>query len=366
MVRRGRPTVEIKLSGDERKTLQRWAQRHSSAQALALRCKIVLACAAGRTNQEIAAELRVHPVTVSKWRHRLATDRLDGLVDAPRPGAQRTIGDDVIEAIVVDTLETAPADATHWSTRRLAAKHGISHQTVAEIWRAFGLKPWREDSFKVSPDPELVEKIRDLVALYMNPPVAAAVFAIDEKPQIQALNRTAPTLPMLPTTPARATHDYQRNGTCDLFAALNIATGTVITDIRSSHTSADFVAFLNKVNREVPAGLDVHVILDNLATHKTPKVHNWLLRHRRFHFHFTPTYGSWMNLVERWFSALTTKKLKRSAHRSVKELAADITKWAAAWNENPTPFVWHKTADQILERLAGYCTAINQNLNESS
>src|SRR6266542_2791643 len=252
MVRRGRPTVEIKLSGDERKTLQRWAQRHSSAQALALRCKIVLACAAGRTNQEIAAELRVHPVTVSKWRHRLATDRLDGLVDAPRPGAQRTIGDDVIEAIVVDTLETAPADATHWSTRGLAAKHGISHQTVAEIWRAFGLKPWREDSFKVSPDPELVEKIRDLVALYMNPPVAAAVFAIDEKPQIQALNRTAPTLPMLPTTPARATHDYQRNGTCDLFAALNIATGTVITDIRSSHTSADFVAFLNKVNREVP------------------------------------------------------------------------------------------------------------------
>ena len=237
-----------------------------------------------------------------KWRHRFAADRLDGLVDAPRPGAARTIGDDVVEAIVVETLETAPPDATHWSTRGLAAKHGISHTTVGEIWRAFGLKPWRQDSFKVSPDPDLVEKIRDLVALYMNPPVAAAVFAVDEKPQIQALNRTAPTLPMLPTTPARATHDYERNGTCDLFAALEIATGKVITDIRPRHTSADFVAFLNKVNRNVPAELDVHVILDNLSAHKTPTVQRWLLRHSRFHFHFTPTYGSWMNLVERWFS----------------------------------------------------------------
>jgi transposase len=307
-------------------------------------------------------------VTVSKWRKRFAADRLDGLVDAPRPGAVRTVGDDTVEAVVVDTLETAPADATHWSTRGLAAKHGISHQTVAEIWRAFGLKPWKEDSFKVSPDPDLVEKIRDIVGLYMNPPVAAAVFAVDEKPQIQALNRTAPTFPMLPTTPARATHDYERNGTCDLFAALNIASGMVITDIRSSHTSDDFIAFLNKVNRNVPPELDVHVVLDNLATHKTPKVHRWLLRHRRFHFHFTPTYGSWMNLVERWFSALTTKKLKRSAHCNVKELVADIESWAATWNEDPKPFVWHKTADRILERLAGYCQAVTatENISASS
>jgi transposase len=359
MARRGRPTVEITLSGDERKTLERWARRHSSSQALSLRCRIVLACAEGRTNGDVATELRVHPTTVSKWRHRFAKDRLDGLVDAPRPGAARTIGDDVIEAIVIETLETSPPDATHWSTRGLAAKHGVSHQTVAEIWRAFGLKPWRQDEFKVSPDPELVEKIRDLVALYMNPPVAAAVFAVDEKPQIQALNRTAPTLPMLPSTPARATHDYQRNGTCDLFAALEVATGKVITHIRPHHTSADFVAFLNKVNRDVPQGLDVHVILDNLSTHKTPTVQRWLLRHRRFHFHFTPTYGSWMNLVERWFAALTTKKLQRSAHRSVKELAADINAWVDNWNQNPTPFVWHKSAEQILERLAGYCQAIN-------
>ena len=316
-----------------------------------------------RTNTEIAVDLGVNQVTVSKWRHRFGADRLDGLIDAPRPGAARTISDEVVEAVVVETLETAPPDATHWSTRSLAAKHGISRQTVSEIRRAFGLKPWLKDSFKVSPDPQLVEKIRDLVALYMNPPVAAVVFAVDEKPQIQARDRTSPTLPMLPTTPERATHDYERNGTCDLFAALNMATGTVITDIRSTHTSADFVAFLNKVNRNVPDGLDVHVILDNLSAHKTPLVHRWLLRHRRFHFHFTPTYGSWMNLVERWFSALTTKKLQRSAHRSVKALAADIEAWTATWNENPKPFVWHKTAEEILERLAGYCTAVNRDVN---
>ena len=241
----------------------------------------------------------------------------------------------------------------------MAAKHGISHTTVAEIWRAFGLKPWRQDSFKVSPDPLLIEKIRDLVGLYMNPPVNAAVFAIDEKPQIQAINRTAPILPMLPTSPQGATHDYVRNGTCDLFAALEIATGKVITDIRPSHTSDEFIKFLNKVNRNVPKDLDVHVILDNLSAHKTPKVHAWLLRHKRFHLHFTPTYGSWMNLVERWFSALTTKKLQRSAHRSVKELADDIRAWADAWNDNPTPFVWTKTADQILERLAAHCAQLN-------
>ncbi len=360
MGRAGRPTVAIELSDEECETLQRWTRRHSSTQALALRSRIVLACAEGVTNTAIAAALGCHQVTVSKWRHRFAAERLEGLVDAPRPGAARQIGDDVVEAIVVETLETAPRDATHWSTRSLAERHGISRQTVSEIWRAFGLKPWRQDEFKVSPDPDLIEKIRDLVGLYMSPPVAAAVFAVDEKPQIQALNRSAPTLPMLPTTPAKATHDYERNGTLDLFAALEIATGQVITDLRKSHTAKDFIAFLNKINREVPAELDVHVILDNLSTHKTAEVHAWLLRHKRFHFHFTPTYGSWMNLVERWFSALTTKKLQRSAHRSVKALAADIRDWVEQWNENPKPFVWTKTADQILERLAGYCTAINK------
>jgi transposase len=363
MARRGRPTVKIELNGSERKTLERWARRHSSSQALALRCRIVLACAGGRTDRDVAAELGVHPVTVSKWRHRFAKDRLDGLVDAPRPGAARKVTDEIVEAVVVEALETTPPDATHWSTRELAKRHGISHETVSQIWKAFGIKPWRADEFKISPDPQLIEKIRDIVGLYMNPPVAAAVFAVDEKPQIQALNRTAPTLPMLPTTPQRATHDYERNGTCDLFAALNIATGTVITDIRSSHTTDDFIKFLNKINRTVPADLDVHIVLDNLSTHKTPKVQKWLLRHKRFHFHFTPTYGSWMNLVERWFSALTTKKLQRSAHRSVKELAADIKAWAEHWNEDPKPFVWHKTADEILDRLASYCAQVTGNEN---
>ncbi len=364
MGRAGRPTVAVVLTEQERQTLQRWARRPSSSQALALRSRIVLACAQGRPNTAVAAELGCDRVTVAKWRHRFAADRLEGLVDAPRPGAARTIGDDVVEAIVVETLETAPVDATHWSTRALAARHGISRQTVSEIWRAFGLKPWRQDEFKVSPDP--VEKIRDIVGLYLNPPVAAAVFAVDEKPQIQALDRSAPILPMLPTTPQRATHDYERNGTIDLFAALEVATGKVITQLRPSHTSAEFVVFLNKINREVPAGLDVHVVLDNLSTHKTPAVHEWLLRHKRFHFHFTPTHGSWMNLVERWFSALITKKLQRSAHRTVKDLAADIRSWAETWNDNPKPFTWHKSADDILQRLAGYCTAINQNATSST
>ncbi len=356
----GRPTVVIELSEEETETLRRWTRRHSSSQALALRSRIVLAVAEGKSDTLVARELACNRTTVGKWRHRFAQDRLEGLTDAPRPGVARTIGDEVIEAVVVETLETTPKDATHWSTRAMAERHGISRQTVAEIWRAFGLKPWRQDEFKVSPDPDLIEKIRDLVGLYLSPPVAAAVFAVDEKPQIQALDRSAPILPMLPTTPAKATHDYKRHGTLDLFAALEIATGKVITDLRKSHTAADFISFLNKVDREVPADLDLHVILDNLSTHKTPAVHEWLLRHPRVHFHFTPTYGSWMNLVERWFSALTTKKLQRSAHRSVKALAADIRNWVDTWNQNPTPFTWHKSAEEILDRLAGYCTAINK------
>lgn len=288
MRRAGRPTVAITLTGDERKTLERWARRHSSSQALAQRCRIVLACAEGATNREIADRLQCHPVTVSKWRIRFAKDGLDGLVDAPRPGAQRTIADDVIEQVVIDTLESAPGEDTHWSTRGLAAKHGISHQTVAEVWRAFGLKPWKQDSFKVSPDPDLVEKIRDLVGLYLNPPVAAGVFAVDEKPQIQALNRTAPILPMLPTTPERASHDYQRNGTIDLFAALEIATGKVITDLRLRHTSADFVAFLNKIDRNVPQGT---------RRHSNRAAPNWNTVHR-LHLQWSKD-GTWEKIADR-------------------------------------------------------------------
>ncbi len=325
-----------------------------------MRCRIVLGCAQGASNVEVAAELGCNPVTVGKWRRRFAEHRLEGLVDAPRPGAKRTISDQTVEAVVVDTLESAPADATHWSTRDLAKKHGLSKTTVAEIWRAFGLKPWQQDSFKVSPDPELIEKTRDIVGLYLNPPEAAVVFAVDEKPQIQALDRTAPTLPMLPATPQRATHDYLRHGTLDLFAALDVARGTVITDLRPSHTTDEFVRFLNKINREVPDDLDVHLVLDNLSTHKAPKVHRWLLRHRRFHLHFTPTYSSWLNLVERWFSALTTKKLQRSAHRSIKELATDILGWIQVWNDDPKPFVWTKTSEEILGSIGRYCGDILQ------
>ena len=286
--RRGRPAVPVVLTDEERATLERWARRHSSSQALAMRCRIVLGCADGATNEQVAAEVGCSPKTASKWRNRFAEQRLDGLSDAPRPGAPRTVTDDIVEEVVVDTLESTPTDATHWSTRSLAARHGVSHQTVAEIWRAFGLKPWVQDDFKISPDPQLIEKTRDIVGLYLNPPEAAVVFAVDEKPQIQALDRTAPTLPMLPTTPARATHDYVRHGTLDLFAALDVASGTVITDLRPGHSSDEFVKFLNKINRAVPDHLDVHIVLDNLQTHKTPKVHRWLLRHRRFHLHFTP------------------------------------------------------------------------------
>ena len=269
MARRGRPPVEITLTGTERRHLQSWARRHSTAQNLALRCKIVLLCEdPDLTGGEIAARVGCNPATVSKWRQRFAESRLDGLLDEPRPGAARTVGDDVVEQVVIDTLETVPTDATHWSTRSMAARHGISHQTVAEIWRAFGLKPWEIDEFKISPDPQLVEKIRDIVGLYMNPPVNAAVFAVDEKPQMQALNRTAPMLPMMPTTAQRRSHDYRRNGTIDLFAALDIASGKVISELRPNHTSAQFIRFLNKINREVPAELDA-VSYTHLRAHET-------------------------------------------------------------------------------------------------
>lgn len=360
MASAGRPSATIELSATERKTLSSWARRHSSAQSLAMRSKIVLGADDGLTNNEIAAKVGCHPNTASKWRNRFAEAGIDGLVDAPRPGAARTITDDQVEAVIIDTLETTPADATHWSTRSLGEKHGLHHQRISDIWRAFGLKPWEQDEFKISPDPLLIDKIRDIVGLYLSPPVAAAVFCVDEKPQIQAINRTAPILPMLPTTPQRATHDYRRNGTLDLFAALNCATGEVISDLRQTHTSKDFVAFLNKINRAVPAELDVHLILDNLATHKTPIVHKWLLRHKRFHLHFTPTYGSWINLVERWFSALTTQKLQRGVHDSVADLADDITTWINNWNNDPNPYIWTKTATEIIDKLGRYCIALTQ------
>jgi transposase len=359
MARRGRPTAEVVLSQEERETLERWARRPTSAQALVQRCRIVLAAATGEANGVIAARLGCHPATVGKWRRRFAERSLDGLHDEPRPGKPRSIGDDDVERVIVKTLQETPANATHWSTRSMAAATGMSQSAVSRIWRAFGLKPHQLESFKLSTDPLFIEKVRDIVGLYLNPPEAAVVLCVDEKSQIQALDRTAPILPLLPTTPARATHDYRRHGTTNLYAALDVASGLVISDLTERHRAAEFRRFLNLVDRSVPEELDVHVIVDNSSTHKTPAIHRWLVRHPRFTFHFTPTYSSWLNLVERWFAELTERWLRRGSHRSTKELVASIRTWIELWNDNPRPFVWHKSADQILESLAFYCQRIN-------
>ena len=355
----GRPTAEVILTEEEREVLERWARRQKSSQALALRCKIVLGAAAGEKNQDIAARLGCHPSTVGKWRTRFAKDRLDGLHDEPRPGKPRTITDADVERVIVTTLEQAPHNATHWSTRSLAQATGMSQPTVSRIWKAFGLKPHLTESFKLSPDPQFIDKVRDIVALYLNPPDAAVVLCVDEKSQIQALDRTAPVLPLMPGTPERRTHDYRRFGTTNLYAALNVASGQVIADMSPRHRAKEFIGFLNLISRQVPEDLAVHVVVDNSSTHKTPAVHRWLVRHPRFHLHFTPTYSSWLNLVERWFAELTTKWLRRGTHRSVKELVASIRTWITNWNDDPKPFVWHKTADEILESLASYCQRIN-------
>jgi transposase len=359
MAQRGRPTAQVVLSEEERETLERWARRPKSAQALALRCRIVLAAAAGETNTAIAARLGCNPATVGKWRTRFAARRLDGLHDEPRPGKPRTISDQDVERVIAATLEETPVDATHWSTRSLAQATGMSQSAVSRIWRAFGLKPHLTESFKLSPDPLFIDKVRDIVGLYLNPPEAAAVLCVDEKAQIQALDRTAPVLPLLPGTPERRTHDYRRYGTTNLYAALDVASGNVIADLTARHRAAEFRRFLNLIDKAVPAGLDVHVVVDNSSTHKTAAIQRWLLRHPRFSFHFTPSYASWLNLVERWFAELTSKWLRRGTHRSVNELVASIRTWITNWNDDPKPFVWHKTADEVLDNLATYCQRIS-------
>ncbi len=355
---RGRRAVEVVLTDVERETLERWARRRGSSQALALRCRIVLGAAGGQTNKSVAAALGCSAATVSRWRRRFAVRRLDGLSDEPRPGAPRTVGDDKVEEVIVRTLEEAPAGATRWSTRSMAARVGVSQSTVSRIWRAFGLKPHLVEDFKVSPDPQFIEKVRDIVGLYLNPPEAAVVLCADEKTQIQALDRSAPVLPLLPGAPQRRTHDYRRHGTTDLFAALDAATGKVIAQMTARHRSEEFRKFLNRIDKQVPEHLAVHVILDNSSIHKSATIQRWLLRHRRFEFHFTPTYSSWMNLVERWFSELTTKQIRRGTHTSVKELTESIQSWIDHWNHHPRPFVWHKTADQIFETMATYLQRI--------
>ena len=324
-----------------------------------MRSRIVLAAAEGKSNAAIAAELGISRPTVTTWRARFAEQRLQGLADEPRPGRPRTVTDAAVEELIVTTLESAPANATHWSTRSMAAHLGLSQSTVSRVWRAFGLKPHLQDSFKLSTDPAFVDKLHDVVGLYLNPPEAAVVLCVDEKTQVQALDRTQPVFPMLPGTPERASHDYVRHGTSSLYAALNVASGQVIGSLHARHRAAEFLKFLRTIDAEVPDHLDVHLVLDNASTHKTPTVKRWLLRHPRFTLHFTPTSSSWLNLVERWFAELTTKKLQRSTHRSVRALNADIRAWITSWNEDPRPYVWVKTAEQILDSLGAYCRRIN-------
>jgi transposase len=359
MARTGRPKAQLVLSDDERVTLERWARRPKTAQALAMRSRIVLGCAAGKDNKTVAAELRVSDATVGRWRRRFVERRLDGLVDEPRPGQPRKITDERVEEVIVKTLEQAPPDGgTHWSTRQMAAATGLNQTAISRIWRAFGLQPHRVEHWKLSKDPLFVEKVRDVVGLYLDPPERAVVLCVDEKSQIQALDRSAPILPMLPGTPARATHDYKRAGTTSLFAALDAATGKVIGSLHARHRAIEFRTFLQRIDQQVPAELDVHLILDNYATHKTPAIKRWLAAHPRFVLHFTPTGASWLNLVERWFAELTRRLIKRGTHHTVRQLNADIRGWLDGWNADPRPFAWTKDADQILDTIHAYTTRI--------
>ena len=339
------------LTEDEREQLTRWSRRAKSSQALALRSRIVLACADGADNKTVAARLGCAAVTVGKWRARFVELRLDGLLDEPRPGRPPSISIDQVEAVVVATLEQTPTNATHWSRAKMAERSGLSKSTIGRIWRTFELQPHRAQGFKLSNDPLFTEKVYDVVGLYLNPPEAAVVLCVDEKSQVQALARSQPALPMMPGMPEKRTHDYVRHGTTSLFAAFNTADGTVISSIHRRHRAVEFKKFLTKIEAQVPADLDVHLICDNYSTHKHPSIQRWMQSHPRVHMHFTPTYSSWINQVERFFAYVTTDLLQRSDHRSVQALEADIRAWVKAWNENPKPFIWTKTAEQILESL---------------
>jgi len=346
---------KIQLSPSERETLVGLTRRRKTAHGIALRASIILRAASGESNIQIAELVGTTRETVGRWRSRFAQRRLDGLYDEPRPGAPRRILDKDVERVVTATLESAPQAQTHWSTRSMAKKCGLSQSAVSRIWRAFGLKPHRQGTFKISADPLFVGKVRDIVGLYMNPPEHAVVLCVDEKSQIQALDRSQPLLPLQPGQPERRTHDYRRNGITSLFAALDVATGRVIGKTYRRHRAVEFRKFLNEIDRAVPEELEIHLILDNLATHKTPAVRRWFERHPRFHVHFTPTYSSWLNQIERWFSLLTEEQLRRGVHPSVWVLEQDIREFIAVHNEDPRPFQWTKSADAILDSISRFC-----------
>lgn len=355
----GRPLQPLLLTDDERSELRGWARRPTSAQAMALRARIILRCADGVMNQDVAEELGTTRATVGKWRQRFVDHGLNGLVDSPRPGVARTISDEDVERVIARTLESLPRDATHWSTRTMADATGISKSSISRIWRAFSLRPHRSETFKLSNDPLFVAKVRDIVGLYMNPPDKALVLCVDEKSQIQALERTQPVLPVQPGVAERRTHDYVRHGTTTLFAALDARTGKVIGKCYRRHRTEEFVKFLRVIDAAVPPDLDVHLILDNYGTHKTPTVRRWMARHPRFHVHFTPTYSSWINLVESWFAVLTNRRLRRSSFTSTRQLEGAVRQYVETSNEAPTPFVWSKSAEDIIKSVERFCKRIS-------
>lgn len=352
---RGRKLPALEISETEQTALLSLTSRRNTAQALALRARIILGCAAGEQNKEVAARLGVGAAMVGKWRRRFAELRLEGLHDAPRSGAPRTISDERIEAVIVRTLESLPPDATHWSSRAMARASGLSISSVQRIWRAFGLQPHRLESFKLSSDPDFVAKVRDVVGLYVAPPEHAIVLCVDEKSQIQALHRSQPLLPMRPGQPARRSHDYKRHGVTSLFAALDIATGKVIGQCLPRHRAVEFRKFLDQIEANVPQDLEVHLVMDNYVTHKTKLVRDWLAKRPRWHVHLTPTSASWLNQVERFFALLTEKQIRRGVHRSVAALTADITAFIEQHNADPKPFRWTKSADDILASIERFC-----------